>query len=433
MVRQQCSHHNLFGARLPQESVYFAGRLPYKPFERQLLLNRRLFYDDFFSLDSPPRHLGFQRSHCLWRSDQVCTPSPIFYKKSLTTLPRIADTSSEHVARAEMSTPVQPVVARAPIVDMPDNRRRSQLGHITRRLARIVSERDEPLPEAVVARELEPAVESRERRYPRRVYHDFYAREPEPEPVVPVAPVVESRERRYPRQVYHDLYVKREPATSIKETTKVTEKITVLDTPADLAAFNAANAGAKSPFATPSGSGATLSTITSTSQTTTVLASGSIPTPAPTADPSASGFSSGDAASSTASASASSSASDSASTSASATSTAASGEPTPAASGDPSDATPTSSATSSAASGQPTDAPADGASGEPKPTATSDGATPAEPSAGSSDPTTREDAGDITEARRGIYIKASTAPIVRRLATSGASWASSVRRQLNTH
>ena len=281
VVRQQCSHHNLFGARLPQESVYFAGRLPYKPFERQLLLNRRLFYDDFFSLDSPPRHLGFQRSHCLWRSDQVCTPSPIFYKKSLTTLPRIADTSSEHVARAEMSTPVQPVVARAPIVDMPDNRRRSQLGHITRRLARIVSERDEPLPEAVVARELEPAVESRERRYPRRVYHDFYAREPEPEPVVPVAPVVESRERRYPRQVYHDLYVKREPATSIKETTKVTEKITVLDTPADLAAFNAANAGAKSPFATPSGSGATLSTITSTSQTTTVLASGSIPTPAP--------------------------------------------------------------------------------------------------------------------------------------------------------
>lgn len=336
---------------------------------------------------------------------------------------RIVDTTSEPIARAEMSTPVQPVVARAPIVDVQDNRRRSQLGHITRRLARLVSERDEPLTEAVVAREPEPVVESREHRYPRRVYHDFYEREPEP--VVPaVAPVVESRERRYPRQVYHDFYVKREPATTIKETTKVVEKTTVLDTPADLAAFNAAKAS-------PSGSGVTVSTVTSTSQTTTIAASGSVPTPAPTADPSASP--SGDA-SSTVSASATTSASDSTSTSASPTSTTASGEPTPTAGGDSNEPTPTSSATSSAASGQPTDAPAGGKSGDPKPAVTVDGTTPPDPSAGSSDPTAREyTGGDITEARRGIYVKASTAPILRRLATSGASWASSVRRQLNTH
>jgi len=327
---------------------------------------------------------------------------------------RIVDTTSKPVARAE---PVQPVVARAPIVDVQDNRRRSQLGHISRRLARLVSERDEPLPEAVVAREPEPAVESREHRYPRRVYHDFYAREPEP--VVPVvAPVVESRERRYPRQVYHDFYVKREPATSIKETTKVVEKITVLDTPADLAAFKAANAS-------PSGSTVTLSTVTSTSQTTTIAASGSVPTPAPTADPSASASPSGDATSSTVSASATASAGDSTSTTASPTSTTASGEPTPTASGDP---------TSSAASGTPTDAPPDGKSGDPKPVVPADGTTPPDSSAGSSDPTAREDTGgDITEARRGIYVKASTEPILRRLATSGASWASSVRRQLNTH
>jgi hypothetical protein len=35
--------------------------------------------------------------------------------------------------------------------------------------------------------------------------------------------------------------------------------------------------------------------------------------------------------------------------------------------------------------------------------------------------------------RRGIYIRASTEPILRRVAFSGASWASSVRRQLNSH
>jgi len=347
----------------------------------------------------------------------------------------IVDSSSEPVARAEISTPVQPVVARA-IVDMQDNRRRSQLGYITRRMARL-SERDEPLPEAVVAREPEPVVESREHRYPRRVYHDFYVkREPEPEPVVPVVvPVVESREHRYPRRVYHDFYEKREPATTITETTKEVKKVTVLDTPADVAAFVAAN-GANSASASLSSSGVTVSTITSTSQTTTIAASGSAPTPAPTDSSSASASSSADATSSA-------SASDSASTSASATSTAdageptptssatssaASDEPTPTASGDSTEATPTASATSSAASGQPTGAPADGASDDAKSGVTSDGVTD------SPNPSAREDTGgDIAEARRGIYIKASTAPIVRRLATSGASWASAVRRQLNTH
>ncbi|KIM39397.1 hypothetical protein M413DRAFT_447319 [Hebeloma cylindrosporum] len=356
---------------------------------------------------------------------------------------RIVGTVSEPVARAEMSAPVQPVVARAAIVDVQDdNRRLARLGHITRRKARLVSERDEPLPEAVVARE--------------------------PEPVVPVvAPVVESRERRYPRRVYHDFFVKREPATSIKETTKVVEKVTTLDTPADVAAFIAN----KDAFASPSASGVTVSTITSTSQTTTIAASDAVPTPAPTADPSASASSSADSAS----ASATSTASDSASTS-----TAAGGEPTPTASGDPASATgdatataggdpteptPTASATSSAASGAPTDAPADGSgdskpadgsdgsgdskpadgtdgSGDPKPAdgtdgsgdpKPADGTTPSDPSAGPAAPAARDDAGDMTEARRGIYIKASTEPIVRRLASSGASWASSVRRQLNTH
>jgi len=113
----------------------------------------------------------------------------------------------EPVARAEI-TPVQPV-ARAPIVDVQDNRRRSLFGRVSRRSARLVSERDVPFSEFVEVRE--PAVEA-------------------------VAPAVEARERRYPRRVLHDFY-KRDPATSVEESLTF-NKVTVHDTPADAAAFN---------------------------------------------------------------------------------------------------------------------------------------------------------------------------------------------------
>ncbi|KDR78795.1 hypothetical protein GALMADRAFT_1269358 [Galerina marginata CBS 339.88] len=69
---------------------------------------------------------------------------------------RIPDAASEVVARAELSTPVQPV-ARAAIVDVEDHRRRSELGTVSRRSARLITERDEPFSDIVVTREPDPS------------------------------------------------------------------------------------------------------------------------------------------------------------------------------------------------------------------------------------------------------------------------------------
>jgi len=333
---------------------------------------------------------------------------------------RNVDTSSESIARAEMTTPVQPV-ARAAIIDVQDNRRRSLLGRVTRRSARLVSERDEPLPEAVVLREPEPVVdvvapivESRERRYPRRALHE---RHEERKPAVTVigttmVPAVQPRERRYPRRALHDRHEKREPATSIKEVTTVVEKITVLDTPEDALAFNANNPGNSA------SASSTVTTLVSISATTTLASDSSAPTS--TATNSVSASSTASSASVTASASASST-TDSAS--ASATSTASS-------TSSATESTITASATSTASSGDP--------KASASSTSSADGADPT-PTAGSSaitvDNTPRAAGGGDpnTEVRRGIYIRASTEPILRRVGFSGASWASSVRRQLNTH
>jgi hypothetical protein len=180
--------------------------------------------------------------------------------------------TAEPVARAEISTPVQPV-ARAAIVDVQDNRRRSLLGRVSRRSARFVSERDVPFSEVVEVRE--PALEA-------------------------VAPVVEARDRRYPRRVLHDFY-KRDPATSVKETLTF-NKVTVHDTPADAVAYNfgelpkhhdkhakhhsSADAGAKKVASTPCTDAPNVSTTISVA-TTIPDASVPVVTPPAAAAPSA--------------------------------------------------------------------------------------------------------------------------------------------------
>lgn len=292
---------------------------------------------------------------------------------------------SEPIARSSMSTPVQPV-ARAVTVD-----------------AR------EP---AVV-----PAVEKRERRYPRRVHYDFYEKR---EPAAASAPaiqlrepVVEERERRYPRRVHYDFY-KRDPATSVKENL-TWNKVTVFDTPADAAAFKGTgDAGAAPPAASdvpvapvaqvaPAGTDAPAAP--AAVNPAAPSADGS-PTPSPDAGtpaadgaatpsstcvpPSASNVScpapsvtATDAASATATTAASD---------ASATATDAAATATATASA--TDATTTATATDASAAPSATDAPA-------------------------------------TEQRRWVKA-ASSQPVARRaLAASGATWASAVRRQLN--
>jgi len=391
---------------------------------------------------------------------------------------RYPDVRSETVARAEISAPVQPV-ARAAIVDVQPVRQRSNLGSINRRSARLVSEREtsSEYPEARDTLDnLEP-VEKREteqpqRRYPRRVYHEFYEKR-SPEPVT--TREAEQPQRRYPRRVYHDLYEKRspEPATTIKETTLVITKTTVHDTPADAAALNPppATGGAPPPVVPPvvPGTG-TESTIVSLSQTVTLngadaakatpattttstagtevtgtngatvtIGGDSAPTPPPVAGavvdtpPPAAGApgdapppASSDAAGATTTAT---------TTSATETST---GTPTSTAS--TGDATPATDATKPADDKPAPDAPADDKSpgattGDDKtppatdPTAATDktppattDTPPAAPADGGADPA-------AAESRRAV--KASNQPIMRRLAFSGASWATAIRRQVN--
>jgi len=339
---------------------------------------------------------------------------------------RNVDTSSESVARAEMSTPVQPV-ARAAIVDVQDNRRRSRLGHITRRSARLVSERDDNQNDvAPVVNEVGPMPVVREHRYPRQALYDRHENHEKRKPAVTVlgmtaapAPVAEPRERRYPRRVLHDRHEKREPATNIKETTTVIEKITVLDTPEDALAFNSNNPGNGASGST------SVSTLVSISATTTLALDGSVPTATPTdAVPPI------DAVPPTDSVSASPtdiSASPTATLDPSATTDPAALPTDPAAT-----PTATDGATDPAVTASPTADPAAPASStspaddpEATPPAGGDGITVVSrsPAGASADP----------DARRGIYIRGSTEPILRRLAFSGASYASSVRRQLNSH
>jgi len=371
---------------------------------------------------------------------------------------RIADTSSV-IARAEIDTPAQPI-ARAVVVDVEDNRRRSRLGHISRRLARMTTD------------EVDTSSDQSEQTTP-------------PEPVNP-APVVEHKhkhkghQRRYPRRVLHDFYEKREPATSIKETTIVVTKNTAFDTPADAAAFQGAQGAAGSANAIPSAvsvavsvsgipaaDASGVSTLVSISQTTTIASPDAAATgsagatnTAPPAETTTAAA--GDATATTAAADATStsasgdasattsaSAGDATSTGeASATTSAAAGQPTT--TGEPStttsaaagDATATSTATDSAASPDATGTTggdkAAAADGDKTPTVcvppTTDGSCPAASgTAGSPEPTSTDAAGDkSTEARR--WVKASSQPIARRSASSGASWASAVRRQLmNSH
>jgi len=157
---------------------------------------------------------------------------------------RIVDT----VPRAVTNTPSVEPVARADVVDVEGL---SGRGEMSRRTARLVTERDEPFSEFIEVREpadvaapVEQKREVRARRYARRIIHDFLeAREPSPAPV-PVEPKLEERQRAYPRRILHEFYEKREPATSIKETTLVFSKTTVHDTPADAAAAHAAKGDA---------------------------------------------------------------------------------------------------------------------------------------------------------------------------------------------
>jgi len=308
------------------------------------------------------------------------------------------DTASV-VARAEISTPVQPV-ARAAIVDVQDHRRRSSLGHISRRNARFVSERDVVVPDILEVRE------------------------PVPDVAAPVEQKreIQPRQRRYPRRILHDHYEKREPATSVKETTVITTKNTVFDTPADASAL-ASVLGSQSGSAAAAlvgvvgGDGS--STVLSVSQTTTIASPDASATATATAKDAAATATStatngGDAAAADATASASASATASAdaagatATDASSTSSAAAADATGAAGDD-------KAAGDSNAGGDGLAIKVDGDSTVPKDAAAGD---------------------DTSTATRRRWVKDAPAqPIARRTAVgSGASWASVIRRQLmNSH
>jgi len=123
--------------------------------------------------------------------------------------------ASEAVPRA--ITVIDTPVARANIVEVPVQRR-SNLGRITRRSARLNTRQEEEdinLPRGFVDVTPEPQQQKR--------HHS----NEQPEVV-----------RRFPRRVYAEYYGKREPATKIKETTIVIEKTTVHDTPYDAMASN---------------------------------------------------------------------------------------------------------------------------------------------------------------------------------------------------
>jgi len=125
--------------------------------------------------------------------------------------------ASEAVPRA--ITVVDTPVARANIVEAPVQRR-ANLGRLTRRSARLNTRQEEEdinLPRGFVDVTPEPQQQKR--------HHPNGQNEAEVH-------------RRFPRRVYAEYYGKREPATKIKETTIVVEKTTVHDTPYDAMAAN---------------------------------------------------------------------------------------------------------------------------------------------------------------------------------------------------
>jgi len=321
---------------------------------------------------------------------------------------RVSDTPSDFVARSEISA-VQPV-PRA-IVDVQDNRRRSNLGSMTRRSARLVYERDEPFAEHVAREPFDIAVEDSSG----------------------------GIQRRYPRRYIRDFYEKREPATSIKETTMVVTKTTVHDTPGDAAAFGVGQAASAAGAAQPStsvvsinipipvvGGGsvqASTSTILSVSSATTILPASGTAT-ATSTDGTATATATGTVTSTSATATATGTAtSTDATATASATGSAGATESTSSTSTSTSAASPTST---DAATGN--DNNTAGANGDNKTTAdngavTVDGTTT--PDAGSTD-------GNKAPDNQARSVKVSTSPIARRRinARSGASWASWARRQV---
>jgi hypothetical protein len=124
---------------------------------------------------------------------------------------RIPDASSSVAARAEAPAPAVQPVARAAIVEVG---RRSRFSQPRARLAK-----ESDLFDEVVAREPEPETQLEQRA---------------DEPIM----------RRYPRRALHDFYEKREPATTVKETTVVVTKHITHDTPADASAYYSSHHGA---------------------------------------------------------------------------------------------------------------------------------------------------------------------------------------------
>jgi len=329
---------------------------------------------------------------------------------------RVSDTLSESVARSEI--PAAQPVSRA-IVDVPDHRRRSNPDGMTRRSARLIYERDEPFATPVAREPFDIAVE----------------------------PTTEEIQRRYPRRYIRDFYEKREPATSIKETTMVVTKTTVHDTAADAAAFGIGQAASAAGAAKPSSSIVSInipipvvgdgsvqsstSTILSVSSATTILpASGT--TTATSTDATATASSTATSTDATATATGTATATDATAT-ASATDSANAAASTSASSTSTSSAA-TATATDAAAGANNTgDKKTDGTAttGDNK-TTTDNGAitvdgTTNTPAVGA---TNDDKAADNKEARRSV--KVSTSPIARRRinARSGASWASWSRRQV---
>ncbi|KAF8150887.1 hypothetical protein B0H34DRAFT_801800 [Crassisporium funariophilum] len=387
---------------------------------------------------------------------------------------RYPDARAEVVVRAEIA-PVQPV-ARAAVVDVQPVRRRSKLGSVNRRSARIVSER-EPPPEFPEARDILDDVEVVEKRE------------------------TDQLQRRYPRRVYHDFYVKRspEPATTIKETTLMITKTTVHDTPADAAALNPppVAGGVSPPIVPPVVPGAgTESTIVSISQTTTIAgAGGANAAPTPVTGPEVLGVNgatatiSGDAAAPTpppvtppvAGAVVDTPPPVAGADGKTPPVAGAPGDAPPVAGGDSTAATTTAAATSATETGTPPTPPtgdatgaadnkpaddkaagdkpaADATADDKKPDATAgDDKTPPVADAGAATgdapvtvdtpPAATGDApvtvdtppaatdGGVDPAAAGTRraVKGTNQPIMRRVAVSGASWASAVRRQASQH
>lgn len=136
-------------------------------------------------------------------------------------------TVPEVAVRAVVDEPILPRVA---IVDVQPEHKRSVDGtngrpRLAREIAPELDTREPASPESVEIRDSLPEVEKIARRYPRRSLFEFYEKrspEPSPAPSDPAAqPEIRSAPaepqpeltRRFPRRVYHDYYAKRaEPA-----------------------------------------------------------------------------------------------------------------------------------------------------------------------------------------------------------------------------